>query len=154
MKRRAIPSRSGIDTVGNRSFSAYPTRAGLLDGVLPPAPMATLTRLTVDPRDKESLIWEGHWLAHSIDLHSELESLAPQVEHHIGPINRVMFLVDEWGAEAGTEMVNRRPVQMIGLWYAPREAITLAGNSRAMHISIRRPPCPIRRARRASGRFT
>ena len=101
-----------------RQFSAADPR---------PAKPEQTPRLRLKPKAPQSGFVDGAWWPHSDDLNAELPDLLAVLSVRLGPIDRVLFNVNEWLKPTPTLVSGGRAVRLYGHQRQPVSTVEVVG---------------------------
>lgn len=117
------------------------SRQNRTDGGRQPAPPEQRPRLRLKPKGPHTGYVDGAWWPHSDDLTAELPDLLAVLSVRLGPIDRVVYKLNDW-ADAPTELATGgHAVQLDGYRLQPPNTVEVLGlnrNNRMVLLAV--PP--------------
>jgi hypothetical protein len=87
-------------------------------------------RLRLKPKAPQSGYVDGAWWPHSDDLAAELPDLLAVLSVRLGPINRVIFKLNEWSTPSAKFSIDGRRVRLDGYRLQPANTVEVLGHNR------------------------
>lgn len=97
-------------------------------------------RLRLKPKGRISGYVDGAWWPHSDDLAAELPDLLAVLSVRLGPIERVMFNVNEWATSPAKLSAGGRAVRLDGYQQQPVNTVEVIGVNRSRIALLVVPP--------------
>jgi len=97
-------------------------------------------RLRLKPKARISGYVDGAWWPHSDDLTAELPDLLAVLSVRLGPIERVMFNVNEWATSPAKLSTGSRDVRLDGYQHQPINTVEVIGVNRSRTALLVVPP--------------
>jgi len=97
-------------------------------------------RLRLKPKARMSGFVDGAWWPHSDDLTAELPDLLAVLSVRLGPIERVMFNVNEWATSPAKLSTGKRAVRLDGYHHQPINTVEVIGVNRSRIALLVVPP--------------
>ena len=97
-------------------------------------------RLRLKPKGRVSGYVDGAWWPQSADLTAELPDLLSVLSVRQGPIERVMFNVNEWAISPAKLFTGRRDVRLDGYLHQPLNTVEVIGVNRSRTALLVVPP--------------
>ncbi|WP_280320338.1 DUF5994 family protein [Nocardia wallacei] len=86
---------------------------------------ANRPRLLIAPEERRSAATDGTWWPHGDDLVTELTELLPVLTTQFGPIQRVIYHLDEWVAAPGKSAIGDRRISLDGYRHRPTGTVEI-----------------------------
>jgi hypothetical protein len=93
-------------------------------------------RLRLKPKGPESGYVDGSWWPHSDDLAAELPDLLSVLSVRLGPIDRVIYNLDEWAQPPAKFVTDGRTVRLDGYRRQPVSTVEVHGRNRAKIVLL------------------
>ena len=97
-------------------------------------------RLRLKPKGRISGYVDGAWWPHGDDLTAELPDLLAVLSVRLGPIERVMFNVNEWAMSPAKLSTGARDVRLDGYHHQPVNTVEVIGVNRSRTALLVVPP--------------
>ena len=97
-------------------------------------------RLRLKPKAPRSGYVDGAWWPHSDDLTAQLPDLLAVLSVRLGPIDRVLFNVNEWAKSTGKLITGGRAVRLDGYRRQPVNTVEIIGLNRSRIALLVVPP--------------
>lgn len=97
-------------------------------------------RLRLKPKAPQSGYVDGAWWPRSDDLTAELPDLLAVLSVRLGPIDRVIYHLDEWATAPAKFATGGRTVRLGGFRYQPPNTIEVLGLNRKRIVLLVVPP--------------
>lgn len=97
-------------------------------------------RLRLKPKAPQSGFVDGAWWPHTDFLPAELPDLLAVLSVRLGPIERVLYNLDEWSASPGKVVIGDRVIRLGGYRYQPPNSIEVLGLNRSRITLLVVPP--------------
>lgn len=104
-----------------------------------PPPVQT-PRLRLKPKASPTGYVDGAWWPHSDDLVAEVPDLVAVLSVRLGPIDRVIYSLDEWQPAPRRATLDGRMVRLAGYHHQPRGTVEVQGVNRRRVILAVIPP--------------
>ena len=97
-------------------------------------------RLRLKPKGPISGLVDGAWWPHSDDLTTQLPDLLAVLSVRLGPVERVMFNINEWAVSPAKHFMGGRAVRLDGYQTQPIHTIDVIGVNRRRIALLVAPP--------------